>query len=155
MMIPTTVLLAFVRESNLIERIEREPLESELEAHLRLLSAPRPSVAVLEQFVASIAPGHVLRDKPGLNVQVGSHVPLPGGPRVRYELQFLLEELETSRPQPIYCRYEKLHPFTDGNGRSGRALWLWLLLRQRRTLHQQSFLHTFHYQTLEEHDRRG
>ena len=37
------------------------------------------------------------------------------------------------------------HPFTDGNGRSGRALWLW----QMNNHAPFGFLHTFYYQTLE------
>lgn len=43
--------------------------------------------------------------------------------------------------------YETLHPFTDGNGRSGRAVWLrqmgWIV---RAPL---GFLHHFYYQTLQ------
>jgi hypothetical protein len=35
-------------------------------------------------------------------------------------------------------------PTTDGNGRSGRALWLWCM-RGRAPL---GFLHQFYYQTL-------
>ena len=43
-----------------------------------------------------------------------------------------------------HCEYEALHPFTDGNGRSGRAIWLWLM-------HDASlgFLHRFITKRLE------
>jgi hypothetical protein len=33
-------------------------------------------------------------------------------------------------PYPAHIRYEKLHPFMDGNGRSGRAIWA-LMMRGR------------------------
>lgn len=65
-----------------------------------------------------------------------------------------LEKLldEKAHPYHIHVDYENLHPFTDGNGRSGRALWL----RRMKDLGENSFyqaldlgfLHTFYYQTL-------
>lgn len=43
---------------------------------------------------------------------------------------------------------------TDGNGRSGRALWAWMMLCRggsygRAKVIELGFLHTFYYQTLE------
>jgi len=34
------------------------------------------------------------------------------------------------RPALVHCRFEAIHPFADGNGRTGRALALWELYRR-------------------------
>ncbi len=46
-------------------------------------------------------------------------------------------------------RYELLHPFSVGNGRSGRTLWAWCMLRRGDDPFTLPFLHRFYYQTLE------
>jgi hypothetical protein len=133
----------FVRESNRIEGIHRDPTGDELDAHQAFINITRPTTKDLEGFVGVIAPGHVLRDKVGLNVRVGNHIAPSGGPHIKTELDFLLSQLEISDPWHMHVAYETLHPFTDGNGRSGRALWLWQM--QAAPI---GFLHQFYYQTL-------
>ena len=54
---------------------------------------------------------------------------------------------ECSSAYVLHCRYESLHPFTDGNGRSGRALWLWMMGGIEEA--PLGFLHTWYYQSLE------
>ena len=142
---------AFVRQSNLIEGITRDPTGAELEATEGFVIR-KITVASLEGLVSIYQPGARLRDKAGMDVQVGSHIPPPGGPQIRARLQDRLNDMAVHvDPWTAHCRYEKLHPFTDGNGRSGRTLWLWHMYRlgyeQNYPL---SFLQAFYYQTLQE-----
>lgn len=134
----------FVRESNRIEGIHRDPTKEEIEAHADFIYLPKPMIEHVEQFVSVIAPRHRLRDKDGLNVRVGDHIAPGGGPNIRSELNFLLSKLKVSDPWETHVAYETLHPFTDGNGRSGRAIWLWQMNGDYRI----GFLHRFYYQTL-------
>ncbi len=138
----------FVRESNRIEGILRDPLPSEIAAHEKLLAFEVVTVSVLEEFVAIAQPGAVLRRTPGLNVRVGSHIAPPGGPEIEQRLESLLTYVGNMGRRGAYethLAYEDLHPFTDGNGRSGRALWLWQMGGEAPI----GFLHQFYYQTLD------
>jgi len=141
----------FVRESNRIEGINRDPLPAELSALGDLLDRDHLMVVDLVRFVSVMQPDARLRNVVGRNVYVGDHVPPPGGPEIELELMALLSDVAASAdPWLIHQRYEHLHPFTDGNGRSGRALWLWQMVRQRRASYavRMGFLHLFYYQSL-------
>jgi Fic/DOC family len=144
-------LRAFVTESNRIEGILRKPSKTGIDAHRKFLALHEPTVAALIEFVSVIAPGHVIRDKPGLNVIVGRHIAPPGGQEIIPALKRILGM--NSGPYEIHVAYEKLHPFTNGNGRSGRVLWLYDMLkhggRMASRARQLGFLHTFYYQTLD------
>ena len=147
-------LRAFVRESNRIEGIKRPPTAREIEAHLYLLGQDRITQTDLEAFVAVVAPGKPIRDRVGMNVSVGNHRPPIGGRGVLVDLHHILEHANRGNRTPfkVHQAYETLHPFMDGNGRSGRALWLWQMLREGRDpwALKRGFLHTFYYQTLSE-----
>lgn len=146
-------LFAFVEESNSIEGIDGMPSAQECQAHLELISAPEISAEKLEAFVDVIQPGAKLRLGTNMNVRVGAHRPISGGPKVLIQLNEILNDIRTSHPFDIYCRYEALHPFMDGNGRSGRALWLGMMI-QKLGEFPSSFLRVFHYQALAMHDGR-
>lgn len=151
-------LTLFVTESNKIEGILRDPTVDELDAHEEFLTSGATDFD-LEDLVSVVAPGHVLRERPGLNVRVGDHRPPSGGPSIRTKLNRILDKLDELSPHLVHCLYEDLHPFTDGNGRSGRALWLWMMMRQserdRQMARQLGFLHSFYYQTLSASDARN
>ena len=141
-------LYHFVKESNRIEGITRVPTRAEISAHKKFLSLETITITDLCDFVAWVADAPI-RDKPGMNVQVGAHKPPLGGSFIVDELQVVLDHINSGCPDPwgMHIRYETLHPFMDGNGRSGRVLWLWMMGGIENA--PRGFLHEFYYQTLQ------
>jgi hypothetical protein len=145
-MIPIAEL---VRESNFIEGIVRDPTVAEIEEHQRFVSLDVVTIDELIRFVKVYQPDARLRDRVGMNVRVGSYVAPYGGPYLR---ELLMDHIFNVRDYPFnywhhHIAYERIHPFTDCNGRSGRALWWWAVEHSCMGANL-SFLHSFYYQTL-------
>lgn len=148
-------LEAFIRESWKIEGYD-EPagLHTLMRVHREFIDSAMPTRAVLAE-AALLFTGNVgvIRDREGLDVQVGNHLPLPGSPRIPEFLDNLLEHIVCEAALTSYeahVEYENLHPFMDGNGRTGRMLWAWHMEYTEKDPYwvNRGFLHTFYYQSL-------
>lgn len=162
----------FMIESNRIEGI-KGARGVECCATQSFIEGPAPSIADLCALATAYTPAAKLRIAPGMDVRVGDHLPPPGGQKVAQDLSWLLLKIAVMSPHEFHVRYETLHPFMDGNGRTGRALWAWQMVRRapsKSVLKRVSitgglywdslelgFLHRFYYQALDaprEEDRR-
>lgn len=149
-------LVDFIAESNRIEGIDRCPTDQEIIAHEKIMSYTELKPEFIEEFVEEVA-GAKLRSQAGMNVQVGNHIPIGGGFVVRNLFNETIEAANNAKLSPyvLHHRYETLHPFMDGNGRSGRVLWLWMMQKQlgvdnMNPIYGRGFLHSWYYQSLSE-----
>lgn len=151
-------LRSFVKESNRIENIFREPTVEEITAHRMFLDRPKLYTDALEKFVSLIQPDATLRSEVGQNVsivdlgtgEVKFRAP-KGGPSIPDRLAQLLSSINGGlmTPAEAHAEYETLHPFTDGNGRSGRVIWAWQMLKLGGEPFGLGFLRQWYYQSLD------
>ena len=143
-------LYEFVKESNRVEGIARVS-DEDMAAHRQFLSLDEPKLENVRDAVWALSRGKI-RDKPGMDVRVGNHYPPEGGKDIPERLDNLLRTAVHSKasdaPHAIHHWYETLHPFMDGNGRSGRLLWLWMHL-EAGTYMDLGFLHQWYYESLQ------
>lgn len=147
---PRNILRDFQLESNKIEGID-STTDFEVDALEKFLNLPSVFTQDLVDYVAAVQFNASLRIQKGKDVRVGAHIPPPGGPDILIALDKLVVRAngDLEHPYIIHWEYEQLHPFTDGNGRSGRALWAWQMLRQCGVYClSRGFLHTWYYQSL-------
>ncbi len=118
----------FVRVSNTLSGILRDPTSEEIAAHRGLFAANVLRVENLEMFVEHVASGARLRSEPDVGVDDDG---LLFRVEPRNDLATIVAAARTfaAPPQRLYRLYTLLHPFTDGNARSGRALLLWQVIR--------------------------
>lgn len=140
----------FQQESNWIEGLQGST-GAENRALVDFVQGP-PTVEALRQYVAVCQPDAVLRNHVEVpDVRVGNYVAPASGPMIERRLEnILVEASELGSRSLVHKKYETLHPFTDGNGRSGRALWLWMFWRQEGWT-PTSFLRWWYYDSLREY----
>lgn len=78
---------------------------------------------LMEEQLSELERGHVRT----INVTVGGRIcppPYLAGELLRNWL-FDMQEPKQHDPRVMHIRFEKIHPFVDGNGRTGRMLMWW------------------------------
>lgn len=142
-------IIEFVTESNRIEGILRPPTDAEVKATQGFIARNDPTIDPLIELADVYTQGKgLLRNQKGMDVREGSHVAPKGGPRIYSDLVALLATIADADPFEFHVAYETLHPFLDGNGRTGRALWAWQVWRQDAACLDLGFLHSWYYASL-------
>ena len=140
-----------VAESLRIEGIDRPPTEVEIMEHERFTHLESLSISELDAFLKVFSPGARLRLYPGQdNIRVGSHVPPMSGDHIAAQLKALIMEINAKKIDwwTAHIQFETLHPFSDGNGRLGRAIASKMLRATSPSRLDLGFLHAFYLQTL-------
>jgi len=140
-------LLDFAVESNKIENIHDK--ESHEEHYSKLIKFLKLKELTLDNVCEFNTWGE-LRDKQGMDVMVGDSVPPKGGYRIPKDLVIITSWANSNEnPFTIHREFENLHPFTDGNGRTGRVIWLWQMLNQHKYDLRYLFLQKYYFQSLQ------
>lgn len=140
-------LMEFAKESNRIEGItsqrENDRMLEKLYKFLKLEKLTVENVCEFNEW-------GMLRDKEGMDVMVGSHIPSKGGMLIgfKFSTQMAAANDPGCCPYLLHCSFEKIHPFMDGNGRTGRAIWLWQMVNHHDYDLSLGFLHKWYYQSL-------
>jgi hypothetical protein len=139
----------FVTESNKIEGItDPEVIEDDLKRTRKFLSLSKITLKDLNEYNTA----GKLRNKKGMNVQVGAYYPNEGGIFIEKQLKVLIKQVNEDVKLPfwLHIAFETLHPYTDGNGRTGRVLWAWQMITQEGYDLSLGFLHEYYYQSFRE-----
>jgi hypothetical protein len=86
---------------------------------------PGPTVQSIQLVGAIVEPRHNTADNwRGTNVRVGDSIK-PPHQDVPSMMDLLIADWPHTSSDDWYFRFEEIHPFRDGNGRTGNILWNW------------------------------
>jgi Fic family protein len=140
----------FLRESNYIEgEVEAGTGKGQLYLYDKLAATSflaRPLTAEsLKELHHAISHGRDIKrgEWRDVDVRVGSHK-CPDHQDVERLMAEFFENIHYMNAWKAHVEFEKIHPFEDLNGRTGRLLWL----HKMKGVCKLSFLQSFYYQTL-------
>lgn len=148
----------FVKESFQIEGIDLtdETLDSYTEKHIDFTLLTNLELKDLINLHSSLGINGGLRENFRDDVRIRNYTPPLGGSLIRSYLENYLLSLPDLTPYQAHFDFVNLHPFLDGNGRLGRAIWLWKMTFGRTTWdYYNSFLQTWYYQSLDAHSDKN
>lgn len=83
-----------------------------------------------------------------MDVMVGRHRGTPWK-NVPHAMEDFFLHYPMMSPWKAHMLFEKIHPFEDLNGRTGRILWAWKMLETGEDPYRIPFLQRYYYQTLD------
>ncbi len=84
----------FIKETNRIENIHRDPTKAEIKEFNRFVKLEKVTIEELERFISVYQPNAKLRNEIGMDVMVGRYIPPRGGPHIPEQLRALLNSIE-------------------------------------------------------------
>ncbi len=149
--IPVERVLSFAQVSNILSSIDSPAADQvHCDALVELLSYNKINVQHLTNFVLALEPTAELRQ--GDKEVVIAGFKLPNSTTSNIGLLFLLKKLsngDNQHPWFTHMQIMELHPFTDGNSRLARAVWLWNMVKNFNYTGEQPFFSVFYNQTFE------
>lgn len=156
-------LLGLIHESNIIEKIPNlQVAEGQLARYEDFLDGDL-TIENVVSFAQYICPEGRLRSEVGMKARVGRHVAPPGGPLIPIMLATYLRDCNAEPRGPLLSLHHRMlfmHPFMDGNGRTSRAILMWMARRTHSgpdswiwdSMLRRGFLTTWYYMTLDAMD---
>jgi hypothetical protein len=118
-----TWIVSAVLRSYILSASVRAPSEAELGAHRGLMMCPRLQVENLDVLMSYVEPRATRRGEAG-----GGYA----GNSIGLQALLDLANAGMASADELLSMFGLLQPYSAGNGRCGRALWMWRILHGRK-----------------------